>query len=186
MSDHDEPVSASSRSIARTLADRVRAADDRVSYVERAFLAQRLGLAGDDLELLVDGTVADLLALPSSVVLPLAARRLLDQLDAHRARAHPVDLDYLPRGVTVARVLTDEEETLTVALDHDYHPGAPGDGPAPPVATLELERDDEHVATLTVDDAEALAYALLRLVQLARSEPLLPIPPVTPIPEESP
>lgn len=133
--------------------------DDRVPPVERALLASRLGLAGDDLELLLDTTVTDLLALPSSVVLTIGAARLLGHLDAHVARAHPVDLAY-GDGVTTARVALGEdgdEGIVTAALQHDL-----------PEWLVLLERDDREVAQLDLAEAEALAYALLRLVELGR------------------
>ena len=142
-------------SVARNVADQLRAADDRVPVVERAFLAQRLGLAGDDLELLDESTVTDLLALPSSVVLPIAASRLLARLDAVVARAHPVDLESY-HALTVAVVSTGDGAYRAVLEDGRVY--------LPDGVPIGQTTDDG----LTLDDAEALAYALLRLVELGR------------------
>lgn len=135
--------------------------DPRVAVVARAFLAQRLGLVGDDLELLADATVRDLLALPAGVLLDLAAARLLERLDAQLARAHPVDLDHVEpvhdvphAAATIARVPLDDDVSFDLTLRRD--------------GMIDLDRDLDPL--LTPDDAEALAYALLRLVALAREE----------------
>lgn len=143
---------------------RLRAADDRVPTVERALLAARLGLAGDDLELLLDATVTDLLELPGSVTLTIAAARLLGRLDAHVARRYPVDLER-GDGVTVARVpLGDDGErgTVTAALQHEPSNHARW--------SVVLEVDDAEAASLDLDEADHLAYALLRLVAHAEEE----------------
>lgn len=147
------------RDDAPRLRDRLRA-DPRVPVVTRAFLGQRLGLVGDDLELLDDDVVVRFLALPGSVTLGLGAVRLLERLDALVARAHPVDLSYRSTDVTVARVAVDDGDVeVTAALQLDG---------VEPWVTLEV--DDREVVTLDVGDTEALAYALLRLVRLARGE----------------
>lgn len=137
---------------------RLRAADDRVPTVERALLAARLGLVGDDLDLLLNTTVTDLLELPSSVTLTIAAARLLEHLDAHVARRHPVDLEY-GDDVTTARVPLGDDTMVTAALQHDL-----------PAWLVVLEVDDREAATLDVDEADHLAYALLRLVAHAEEE----------------
>jgi len=152
--------------------DRLRR-DPRVDVVVRAFVAQRLGLLGDDAELL--GPVFDRLVyelvhrLGPGAALVIQANRLLEHLDAVVARAHPVDLSYphdpegndAPPGAVVATVLTDDEAIVTAALQprHTFDPL---------LATVLLEVDDREVLALTADDAEALAYALLRLVEVAR------------------
>lgn len=143
---------------------RLRAADDRVPTVERALLAARLGLVGDDLDLLLSTTVTDLLELPSSVTLTIAAARLLEHLDAHVARRHPVDLEY-GDDVTVVRVpLGDDDErgTVTAALQHEPSNHARW--------LVVLEVDDAEAASLDLDEANHLAYALLRLVAHAEEE----------------
>lgn len=135
--------------------------DPRVDVVARRLLAVRLGVPVDDLDLLPDATVTHLLTLPSlDVALVLGAHRLLEHLDAQVARAHPVDLDRPVPGVTVATVLTADDDRVTVAYDHDV-------GAHRPVA---LEVDDRPLLDLTRDDAEALAHALLRLVAVAHEE----------------
>lgn len=150
-------VRADARHHRGELADRLRAADDRVPVVERAFLAQRLGLVGDDLELLDDDVVTRFLALPASVTLPIAATRLLERLDAVVARAHPVLLDWPGDGdgfTAVATVPFGDDDRLRVVLD---------DG------VVAVRREVSPVlAPLSLDDAEALAYALLRLVAHGR------------------
>jgi hypothetical protein len=141
---------------------RLRAADDRVPLVERRLLAARLGLAGDDLDLLLNATVTDLLELPASVTITIGASRLLAELDAHVARAHPVDLSYphdpegedAPSGVVVATVPVGDDDVRRLVLEDDV---------------IHVPHDvDPCSEELTPDDAEALAYALLRLVSLAR------------------
>lgn len=154
-------VRADARHHRGELAERLRAADDRVPVVERAFLAQRLGLVGDDLELLDDDVVTRFLALPASVTLPIAATRLLEHLDAVVARAHPVLLDWPGDGDGFTAVATvpfgDDDDRLRVVLD---------DG------VVAVRREVSPVlAPLSLDDAEALAYALLRLVGLGRVDP---------------
>lgn len=143
--------------------------DPRVDLVARGLLAAQLGLTVDDLPLLRDATVAELLRLPSAVSLVVGAHRLLGELDAQLARAHPVDLDYPTAGVTVATVLTDDDDRVTVALNHDV-------GARWPVA---LEVDDRPLLDLTRDDAESVAYALLRLVALADETSTTPTTPPT-------
>lgn len=141
-----------------TLADDLRAADDRVPVVERALLAARLGLAVDDLDLLLNVTVTDLLELPGAVVHTVAAARLLDRLDARVARRHPVDLEHRP-GVTVARVPLGDDDVLEVTLEdgavHVPHGTSPSDR-RPLAERFEL------------DDAAALARAVLWLVRFGR------------------
>jgi len=150
------------------LATRLRAADDRVAVVERRLLAARLGLAGDDLELLLNATVTDLLELPASVTLTLGAARLLAELDARDARAHPVDLEHLD-DVLVATVLTGDERRVTAALQ-------PALACDPLTATVLLEVDDREVLALDADDAEDVAYALLRLAREARDRTAEDVP----------
>lgn len=137
-------------SYAHDLRDRLRA-DPRVDVVARSFVAQRLGLVGDDLELLEDATVADLLALPSSVVTFIGAARLLERLDAWLAREHPVDLEYRD-DVVVARAPLEDDVTFDVRLRAD--------------GLIDLDRDLDPL--LDPDEAEAIAYALLRLTEVAR------------------
>lgn len=160
----------------------LRAADDRVPVVERRLLAARLGLPGDDLDLLPDATVTDLLELPSSVVLTIGASRLLAELDARVARAHPVDLSYphdpegedAPPGVVVATVLTAADDVVTAALDTTSYLDPPR--ASPPV--VRVEAADEVVLEVDVEAAEALAYALLRLAALAHDRATHPPTPV--------
>lgn len=148
---------------------RLRADDDRVPLVERRLLGARLGLTGDDLDLLLNTTVTDLLELPASVTLTSGASRLLAELDAHVARAHPVDLSYphdregedAPPGVVVATVpVGDDDDVLRLTLEDGavYVPYGVTGGDRPLA--------DRYDA----DDAEALAYALLRLVNLGRAQ----------------
>lgn len=141
---------------------RLRDGDDRVPLVERALLAARLGLTGDDLGLLADATVADLLALPTGVTLTIGAARLLERLDAHVARAHTVDLDHRD-DATVARV------ALGADGEHGVVTAALGDGA--PDRLVVLAVDDREVASLDVGETEALGRALLRLAALAGDPP---------------
>lgn len=151
-----------------SLVERIRARDARIPYVERAFLARQLGLGRDDLELLPDDVVTTLLDIPPSVSNVVGAERLLEQLDAHVAREHPVTLEWHHDNLVVAEVPInggdDELDALRLVL---------GDG------KIELPTYDLREATdtgpnsevkLDPDDAENLAYALLRLVEVARTE----------------
>lgn len=133
-----------------SLVERIRSRDARIPYVERAFLARQLGLGRDDLELLPDAVVETLLSIPTSVSNVIGAQRLLEHLDAHVAREHPVNVDHEPSR-TVARVWLPGDEELTVALDGGF-------------VTLPDGRQ------VLPDDAEHLAYALLRLVEYAREK----------------
>lgn len=141
----------------RAVRERLRA-DPRVPLVERAFLAQRVGLVGGDVELLRDATVRDLLALPSSVVMTIGAARLLERLDAQLAREHPVDVDHPTPNVAVAHVPFDDDVVFDVVMRDD--------------GRIDLDRDLDPL--LSLDEAESLAYALLRLVELARSRRVEP------------
>lgn len=137
---------------------RLRAADDRVPTVERALLAARLSLVGDDLELLLNTTVTDLLELPASVTLTIQAARLLERLDAHEARAHPVDLERDGDRVVARVPLEDDDVAQDVTFDVTLRP----DG------TIDLDRDLDPL--LTPDDAEALGYALIQLARFGRGD----------------
>jgi hypothetical protein len=140
----------------RDVRTRLRATDDRVPLVERRLLGARLGLTGDDLDLLLNTTVTDLLELPASVTLTIGASRLLAELDAHVARAHPVDLS--SHGpLTTAEVPLGEDDALQLVLEDGliYLPPA-------------LDREGQHA--LDPDDAEALAYALIRLAGVSRAD----------------
>lgn len=146
--------------------ERVRRDDPRVPVIERGLLAAQLGTTVHDLNLLehqLPRVVATLLDRSAAVVQTIGAQRLLEQLDAHEARRHPVDLEYPSADVTVARVPFDDGDTeLTAALQHDLEE---------PLVVLEVA--EREVAQLDVTETEALAYALLRLVQLHRSTELL-------------
>lgn len=143
------------------LVDRLRAADPRVPVVERGLLAARLGATVQDLDLLDAGTVADLLAQPAAVLHAFGAARLLEHLDAVVARAHPVALDRPTTDVVVATVLVDDGDvTLTAALQLDL---------VDPLVVLEV--DDREAVQVDLDETEALAYALLRLIDVARARP---------------
>lgn len=139
-------------------------ADPRVPLVERGLLAARLGETLHDLESLGDAVVSELLAQPSARLHTVGAHRLLERLDAQVARAHPVDLER--RDGVVAAI---------VHLDGDD-----GDDATVVTGTLRVDRDDPEVVVevddveavaLTLAAAEALAHALLRLVELGRTEP---------------
>lgn len=146
-----------------SLANRVRARDVRVPYVERAFLARQLGLGRDDLDLLPDAAVEALLNTPTSVMNVIGAERLLEHLDAAVAREHPVDLDYLASGNVRANVPQEFDATIELELV-----GGARIHLDQTVLTPDDTEHDNHL-DLTPDDAEALAYALLRLVEHQRA-----------------
>jgi hypothetical protein len=95
--------------------------------------------------------VRELLTLPTVVTATVAASRLLERLDARLAREHPVDLEF-HGPVAVATVPLGDDDAGRVVLERG-------------VVTI---TDDVDHRALSVDDAEALAYALLRLVAVAR------------------
>lgn len=141
-----------------SVADRIRREDARVPYVERALLAAQLGTTLDDLLLLGDDVVTSLLDRPSAVVQTIGASRLLERIDAHVAREHPVDLERHGPITTASVPVGDDDATRVV-----------------------LERGTVFIDSLelSADDAEALAHALLRLVALARAEARLNQPEAT-------
>jgi hypothetical protein len=156
----DLPLTTSS------LIERLRA-DGRVPYVERGLLDRELGLFGD-LQLLDDALVTTLLNTPSAVSRTIAASRLLEHVDAHVAREHPVSLEWHHDNLVVAEVPLGDGERDVGALRLVF-----GDG------KIELPTYDLREATdtgpnsevkLDPSDAESLAYALLRLVEIARTE----------------
>lgn len=139
----------------------MRREDSRVAVVERGLLAAQLGTTVQDLDLLGDDVVRSLLDRPSGVLQTIGAARLLEKLDAHAAREHPVDVDYLEvvhpidhAAVAIARVPLEDDVTFDVTLRRD--------------GTIDLDRDLDPL--LSSDEAEHLAYALLRLVQVHRSD----------------
>jgi hypothetical protein len=138
-------------------------ADPRVDVVVRAFVAQRLGLLGDDADLLgdrFDDLVTELHRIGTAASLVVGATRLLDHLDAQLARAHPVDLEWTDDGAAEATVLTDADDRVTATLvPADPNHGVP--------TRVVVGVDDHPLLVLGVDDAEVLAYALLRLVREA-------------------
>jgi hypothetical protein len=135
-----------------TLADELRDRDDRVPLVEHALLVARLGLASD-VDLPSADVVAALLTLPGAVVHTIGAARLLERLDAHVARRHPVDLEF-HGGPTVARVPVGDDRACRLVLE---------DGRVRVVAT------DLPIA-LVPADARLLATALHRLADLAEED----------------
>lgn len=156
MTPNAEPDRPWGRDAPSSLTNRIRARDVRIPYVERAFLARQLGLGRDDLELLPDAAVEALLNTPTSVMNVIGAERLLEQLDAAVAREHPVDLDFPHDNVTVANVPMGDDEVLRVTsvIVPDAH---------------RIVLDCEATPAFSPDDAEALAYALLRLVEHQRA-----------------
>lgn len=141
------PTDAASRVV-----ERARDADDRVAYVERALLAAQLGTTVHDLELLPDDVVTTLLDRPSAVVQTIGATRLLAQLDALESRRHPVHIEY-HGPITAAEVpIDDGDDSVRLVLE---------DG------VIHVTGD---VTWLTVDETEAIAHALLRLVWVNRQE----------------
>lgn len=143
--------------------DRVRREDGRVPYVEQALLAAQLGTTIDDLLLLGDDVVTTLVNRSSAVTQTIGASRLLERIDAHVAREHPVDLEY-HGPITTATVPIRDDDSVRLALESSviYLPHH----------ELAELTDDGYGAQvrLSPDDAEALAHALLRLVTLARAE----------------
>lgn len=142
--------------IARTRED-----DPRVSVIERGLLAAQLGTTVDDLDLLDDAVVTALLNRVNAATTVIGASRLLEKLDAHVARQHPVDLEW-HGPITTATVPYGEDDVLRVVLEHGkiYLPFA---------AEVDSASPNPTAPTLTPDDAEDLAHALLRLVQIHRS-----------------
>jgi hypothetical protein len=151
------------------ITDELRAADPRVDDVVRAFVLQRLSLSDDDLaDDVVEAVLRHVLRSFIGGHYVVGAVRLLARLDAVVARAHPVDLTYHERtadryAATVTRVPLGDDGlhgVVTAALVD-----------ADPDRLVVLAVDDREAASLDVVEAEALAYALLRLVALARDRP---------------
>jgi hypothetical protein len=139
----------------------LRAADPRVDVVVRAFLLQRLGLSDDDLAReAVEEVYREVLRTFVAGHYVVGAVRLLERLDAQADRAHPVDLEFHGPLTTATVPLGDGDgdDALRLVLEDDR-------------VYLPPDLDPAGRHALTADDAEALAYALLRLVTLARTEP---------------
>ena len=148
-----------SNALRSALVDRIRERDVRIPYVERAFLARQLGLGRDDLLSLDDHVIGALTNIPTSVMNVIGAERLLEAIDAAVAREHPVDMEY-HGPVTTATVPIGDDDSARLVLE---------DG-AIYVPRVTDDVTEAFPLELSPDDAEAVAYALLRLVEYARGE----------------
>lgn len=148
--------------------ERIRRDDSRVAVIERGLLAAQLGTTIHDLDLLDDAVVNALLNRSNSPTTVIGALRLLELLDAHVARAHPVDVEH--GQVTTATVPIGEDDAVRLALEngviHLPHRDLID-------ITLGIDTEPGPQVRLSPTDAEFLAYALLRLVQIHRSTELL-------------
>lgn len=123
--------------------------DSRVNIIERALIAYRLGESST--ALLDEHVIRELMDMPSGIVGTITASKLLEQLDAHEARKHPVDIDR-DGDVMIAHVPLDDDDTFDLILRDDNR--------------IALDRDMDPF--LNADEAEHMAYALLRLASIAR------------------